>query len=96
VRRDVSQGRRRDAGARPAAPQGAALIPYTAGFGNADERCAVAMHDFCLRREDPVHDLSASGDYWAQLVAVDQLGGARLLVAGEAGDLPNRDAACGT
>ena len=50
--------------------------------------------ELCLRREDSVHYLGAGRDHRAQFVAVDQLGRAGLLVAGEAGDLLDWDAAC--
>jgi len=66
----ASQGQSPGAGsAGPGAAQRRRLIPNTAGFGNAGERGAgerdaVAIPDFCLRREDPVHDLGAGGDYW--------------------------------
>jgi hypothetical protein len=69
---------------------------YTSDETGADGSDPDAEIDYLsLRREDPVHDLGAGGDCGAQFAAVYQFGGAGLLVAGEPGDLLNRDAACG-
>src|SRR5690242_17888849 len=60
------------------------LLPSSGGFGRG--------FPAVLRLEDLVHDLGSGGDHGAQFSAVDDFGGARAGVPGQAGDLLDWDA----